>query len=49
MGMNERNMRKYEGIIRIGTYVPYGHYREMIPYLGRRLYENIDSIKYILK
>ena len=42
-------MRKYEGRIRIGTYVPYGPYREMIPYLGRRLYENIDSIKYILK
>ena len=49
MGMNERNMRKYEGRINIGTYVPYGPYREMIPYLGRRLYENIDSIKYILK
>ena len=49
MGMNERNMRKYEDIIKIATYVPYGPYREMIPYLGRRLYENIDSIKYILK
>ena len=49
MGMNERNMRKYEGKINIGTYVPYGPYKEMIPYLLRRLYENIDSLKYILK
>lgn len=29
------------------TYIPYGPYKEMIPYLTRRLYENIDSIKYI--
>ena len=49
MGMNERIMRKYQNRINIATYVPYGPYREMIPYLGRRLYENIDSIKYILK
>ena len=49
MGMNERNMKKYEGRINIGTYVPYGPYKEMIPYLGRRLYENIDTVKYMLK
>ena len=49
MGMNERNMKKYTGKINIATYIPYGPYKEMIPYLGRRLYENIDNIKYLLK
>lgn len=31
----------------VHVYVPYGPYREMMPYLFRRLYENIDMIKYI--
>ena len=47
MGMNEDLMKSYEGRIKLGTYVPYGPYREMIPYLTRRLYENIDSVKYM--
>ena len=28
------------------VYIPYGPYIEMIPYLSRRLYENIDMLKY---
>lgn len=30
------------------TYIPYGPYQKMFPYLIRRLYENIDSIKYTI-
>lgn len=30
----------------VHVYIPYGSYREMIPYLIRRLYENIDMLKY---
>lgn len=45
MGMNENNMKKLN--INKATYIPYGPYKEMIPYLTRRLYENIDQIKYM--
>ena len=33
----------------IYKYVPFGNLYESIPYLLRRLYENKDSIKYLLK
>lgn len=33
----------------VNVYVPYGPYRYMIPYLSRRLYENIDTIKYMIQ
>ena len=50
MGMQE-NM--YNNIIKSGNkvnvYIPYGPYSKMIPYLTRRLYENIDMIKYMRK
>lgn len=32
----------------VHVYIPYGPYKEMIPYLGRRLYENLDTFKYLL-
>jgi len=47
MGMNENYMNNLNN--NKATYIPYGPYTKMIPYLTRRLYENIDSIKYMYK
>lgn len=47
LGMNEEFMNKFKKSNIVYTYIPYGPYTEMIPYLTRRLYENIDSFKYI--
>ena len=48
MGMQEEN---YQGLVNhgqnINVYIPYGPYRQMIPYLTRRLYENMDMLKYM--
>jgi len=50
MGMNENYMKKLNNSnTKRAIYIPYGPYKEMIPYLTRRLYENIDQIKYIYK
>ena len=55
MGMNNQyinfinnNNNNNNNKIDILTYIPYGPYREMFPYLIRRLYENIDTIKYMI-
>ena len=48
----DMNTRKYDSIKhenKVNVYIPYGPYKEMIPYLLRRLYENIDTIKYMIK
>ena len=48
LGMKE-NKFKYlvNNNQKVNVYIPYGPYRYMIPYLLRRLYENIDTIKYM--
>lgn len=49
MGMNNQLSNQLSNDYKVATYVPYGPYDKMIPYLSRRLYENVDSIKYIIK
>lgn len=48
MGMQEEN---FQGLVnhgqKINVYIPYGPYRQMIPYLTRRLYENSDMMNYM--
>ncbi len=44
------NVNKYESIkdkYKVNVYLPYGPYKHMMPYLIRRLYENIDTVKYM--
>jgi len=43
LGMRESIYKNLENE-KIHVYIPY---REMIPYLFRRLYENMDTLKYI--
>lgn len=47
LGMNDNLSKELkEKKAQVYKYVPYGPYNESIPYLVRRLYENLDSIKY---
>tara|TARA_Y200000002_G_scaffold376922_1_gene381569 strand:- start:481 stop:1293 length:813 start_codon:yes stop_codon:yes gene_type:complete len=48
LGMNEKNYNKLiKNNETVNVYIPYGPYKYMLPYLTRRLYENIDTIKYM--
>ena len=48
MGMQEEN---YQALAnsgeKVNVYLPYGPYTQMIPYLTRRMYENMDMLKYM--
>ena len=46
-GMKESYYNKFTKQENIHVYIPYGPYYEMIPYLTRRLYENMDVLKNI--
>ena len=49
MGMKEKKFNYLvENGQNVNVYIPYGPYRYMIPYLTRRLYENIDTFKYMI-
>lgn len=47
-GMQEEEYSKLSQKAKVYVYLPYGPYRKMVPYLTRRLYENIDSVKYLI-
>ena len=47
LGMKEKKYNKDIFDYNINVYIPYGPYHNMLPYLMRRLYENIDTIKYM--
>ena len=50
MGMQEEN---YQLLLNKGAnvnvYIPYGPYTKMLPYLTRRMYENMDMLQYMYK
>lgn len=46
-GMREKYYDKHVYNQNVHVYIPYGPYKEMIPYLVRRLYENMDVLKHI--
>ena len=49
LGMNEYYMNNSKNNMPQSVYIPYGPYKEAIPYMMRRLYENMDSFKYLFK
>lgn len=46
-GMREKYYQTISDKEQVHVYIPYGPYREMIPYLTRRMYENVDMIRYM--
>ena len=49
MGMGNNLSSKLSKTNTVYKYIPFGNFYESIPYLLRRLYENKDSIKYLIK
>ena len=47
MGMQEQKYDDITNLTSILVYIPYGPYLNMVPYLSRRLYENLDTLKYV--
>ena len=48
MGMQEENYQELANVgEKVNVYIPYGPYTQMIPYLTRRMYENMDMLKYM--
>ena len=48
MGMQEENYQELaDRGEKVNVYIPYGPYTQMIPYLTRRMYENMDMFKYM--
>ena len=48
LDMNTNFYNKIADKEEVYTYIPYGPYMNMIPYLTRRLYENMDMVKYMI-
>jgi len=48
-GMKESYYNNICNTSNVHVYIPYGPYNEMIPYISRRLYENIDMLKYAIR
>lgn len=46
-GMSECHYNNYATSNIVHVYIPYGPYDKMLPYLSRRLYENLNVLKYI--
>ena len=47
LGMSEKKYNSICADHAVNVYVPYGPYRHMLPYLTRRLYENMDMVRYM--
>ncbi len=48
LGMNEKKYNLLKNKYKVNVYIPYGPYQYMIPYLIRRLYENLDTVKFMI-
>lgn len=47
MGMQDIKYNNVNNFNTVYVYIPYGPYLNMVPYLSRRLYENLDTLKYV--